>query len=484
MKMLDTETDIEPQGPKPAVPGAIDRARELMGYVSSLDAAATLAQRQDLLHKLVPRADAALRDLAGIYRDAPQPMGAHEREALAVARALAVALARAYKSAALQSKGKVALAIFNAMTYIADAMRGSYYTYSKVPDGTWREMNELFQLAQQKGLANTVARAESGMSIGDYYGECLLLSLTDPYRLARGELAAIVALLRARKLPISLGKEAPDTRATAHFIAGDADTPPRPLRDVDADSLPPAAYIFDTTALVDRLRAGLEGEPAESRALVAKLVGLWENPPKRVFQRDPAQGSVAICIGVKPIAHFVAHDAEVDGEAEHEALRKGITMPLKALPEDESGVAIPIHEWALINLSAGGARVRRTTSTNYPVTVGEVAGIRAPGKVLWTIGVTRWVTGLDDGTLEFGVQFFANAVCAVWIKEAASRGRKLGLLVAEGEDNAEESLLAPPGTYAELADFELRGEGFVSRVRAARLVERNSRFDLFRVAAV
>jgi hypothetical protein len=322
------------------------------------------------------------------------------------------------------------------------------------------------------------------MSISDFYGECLLLSLTDPYRLARGELAAIVSLVRARKAPISLGKEVPDTRATAHFIAGEADTPPRPLRDVDAGTISASAYIFDTTLWVDTLRAALESaESGDERALLTKLIGLWEDPPKRAFRRDPAQGSVAICVGVKPIAHFVAHDAEVDGEAETKALREGITMPLRALPEDESGHAIPIHEWAVINMSAGGARVRRTSSTSYPITVGEVVGIRGPGKVLWTIGVTRWVTGLEDGTIEFGLQFFANAICAVWVKDPASGGRKLGLLVAQGEDNADESLLTPPSTYAELAEFELRGEGFRSRVRAGRLLEKNSRFDLFEVVA-
>jgi hypothetical protein len=476
--MLEADTH------KPALRDAIDRARELLGYVRSLEAAAKPAERQELLDKLAPRADVALRDLAAIYQDAPQPMEAREREALAVARALGLGLARAYKSAAMQSKGKVAPPVFKAMTYVAEAMRGSYQTYSKVPDGTWREMNELFLFAQQKGVATLVASAESGMSIGNFYGECLLLSLTDPYRLARGELAAVVSLLRAKKVPSSLGKEAPDTRPTAHFIAGDADTPPRPLRDADAGALPASAYIFDTTALVDELRAGLESEPAgEDRALVTRLVGLWEDPPKRAFRRDPAQGSVAICVGVKPIAHFVAHDAEVDGEAETHALREGITMPLRALPEDESGHAIPIHEWAVINMSAGGARVRRTSSTSYPITVGEVVGIRGPGKVLWTIGITRWVTGMEDGTIEFGLQFFANAICAVWVKDAASGGRKLGLLVAEGEDNADESLLTPPGTYAELAEFELQGEGFRSRVRAARLLEKNSRFDLFQVVA-
>src|SRR6185436_6299426 len=387
-------------------------------------------QDQETLVTLGSRADPVLRDLASLYEDAPQPMGSREREALAVSRAVALALARACKSAALRSKGKVAAPLLKAMTYVAEAMRGSYRTYSKVPDGTWRELNQLFAIAQQKGVATVVASAESGRSITDFYGECLLLSLTDPYRLARGELDAVVALIRRRKPPISLGKEAPETRATAHFIACDGDTPPRPVRDLEGGTLPPEAYIFDTTAIVDRLRDDLEGA-SDDRALIARLVTLWEDPPRRAFRRDPAQGSVAICVGVKPIAHFVAHDAGVDGEAETKALRTGITMPLRALPEDESGRAIPIHEWAVINMSSGGARVRRTSSTSYPVTVGEIVGIRGPGKLRWIIGVTRWVTGMEDGTTEFGLQFFANAVCAVWVRDAASSARRLGLLVTE-----------------------------------------------------
>ena len=462
----------------------LDVARDLVGRLGGLDEGRSEpVERQERLLTLESRANPVLRELARIYGDAPQPLDDLTREALAIGRALALALARAYKAAAMESKGKVASPLLKAMTYVAEAMRGSYTTYSKVPDGTWREMNQMFQLAQEKGVAMLVASAESGMSINDFYGECLLLSLTDPYRLARGEMGTVVAFIRGLRVPVSLGKEAPDTRATAHFVACDADAPPRPVRDTDS-ALPAGAYIFDTSAMVDALRAMLDaGGAGEARGLIGRLIALWEDPPRRAFRRDPAQGSVAICVGVKPIAHFVAHDAEVDGEAETKALREGITMPLSALPEDESGHAIPIHEWALINLSSGGARVRRSNSTHYPVTVGEVAGIRAPGKVLWTIGVTRWVTGMEDGTIEFGVQFFANAVCAVWVKDPVSGGRKLGLLVTESEDASNESLLTPPGTYAELADFELRGEGFRSRVRAGRLVEKNSRFDLFQVVA-
>jgi len=463
----------------------MDSARELIDRLSELDRAAPGAtDRHERLLELESRAESALRELAAIYSPAAQPMESHERDALALARALALALARGWKSQATQSKAKVAVPVIKAMSYLADAMRASYETYSKVPDGTWREINQLFHFAQVKGVATSVASAQSGMSIADFYGECLLLSLTDPYRLARGELAAVVALIRALKVPVSLGREAPETRATCHFIACDGDSPPRPVRDSGGEALPSGAYIFDTTAIVDPLRAMLDaGTAGEGRPLIARLVTLWEDPPRRAFRRDPAQGSVAICVGVKPIAHFVAHDAGVDGEAETKALRTGITMPLRALPEDESGRAIPIHEWAVINMSSGGARVRRTSSTSYPVTVGEIVGIRGPGKLRWIIGVTRWVTGMEDGTTEFGLQFFANAVCAVWVRDAASSARRLGLLVTEGSDDSTESLLTPPSTYAELAEFELRGEGFLSRVRASRLVERNASFDLFQVVA-
>ena len=474
---------LEAEAPISEKPGRapVDAARDLIGCLPGLEEGRLAPEkRQALLAGLESRADAMLHELGRIYGDAPQPMDGPAREALAVSRALALALARAYKAAAMNSKGKVASLVLKAMGHIADCMRGSYETYSKMPDGTWREMNQLFLFAQQKGVAHVVANSESGMSINDFYGECLLLSLADPYRLARGEMATVVSFIRGLNVPVSLGREAPETRPTAHFIACDGDAPPRPLRDAGA-TLPADGYIFDTTAVVDCLRVVHdEGEGVE-RELVARLITLWEDPPRRVFQRDPAQGSVAICVGVKPIAHFVAHDAEVDAEAETRAVRQGITMPLRALPEDETGHAIPIHEWAIVNMSAGGARVRRTTSTNYPVMVGEVVGIRSPGKALWTIGVTRWVTGSDDGTTEFGVQFFASAVCAVWVKDA--HGRKLGLLVTDGNRDTDESLLTPPGTYAELAEFELRGEGFRSRVRAGRLMEKNPRFDLFQVLA-
>ncbi len=476
------------------VPAAssLEAGLALSGYLAAVDRARVgLEERVRLLEALGARADLVLRDLADIYLHSPQPLHKEAREALGVAVTLAFAVAGGYQAAAVEKIAdrsapaagrKLAPLLLKSMRYLAEGMRACYVTYSRVPKGAWKDMHQCYLRAEHAGIATSVADAQSRASIGGLYCESLLLALTDPYRLASGELSAIESLIREMRAPVSLGKEAPETRAGAHFLVPcDEDAPPKPMREAGVGAPASSARILDANEMVDALDAAREKSGVERVALIAKAITLWSNPPQRALRREPAQGSVAICVGVKPIAHFVAHDATVDGEAEIEKLRQGVTMPLRALPEDETG-PIPIHEWAVVNSSAGGVRVRRKASTNYPVSVGEVVGIRSPGKASWTIGVTRWVTGVEDGTIDFGVQFFANAVCAVWVRDPSpSTDRRLGLLVADAEEHSEESLLTLPNTWTDAGEFELRGEGFRSRVRASKLVERNARFELFQV---
>lgn len=479
---------------KPSRAPAFARARTLHKHLAAVNARnLPFEERLRFLDDAQPRVEAMLADLAAAYEQCPQPMSEHAREALALAQSLAFAYARGFRTAAGEAAGttrKIAPLLFNGMRCVAGAMRASYRSYSRLPEGAWKQMHEMYLQAERDGVAAGVADAATRMSIHDLYCEALLVSLTDPYRLVPGEVERIEAMIRELRTPVTLGREAPETEATRHFLVECADDrAPHPLRDAAGRERHPDSRILDAGPLVDALRAmspPSAGWPDtdERRVLAAKLLSLWDDPPRRTLDREPAEGTVAICVGVKPIASFVAHESEVDGEAETSALRQGLTMPLKALPEDESGELIPIHEWAVINVSAGGVRVRRNASTAYPITIGEVVGIRAPGKVQWRIGVTRWLTGLPEGTTEFGVQFFAYAVCAVWIKRAGSGGaRTLGLLVANGDGRTDELLLAPAGTYTEGAEYELRGEDFRSRVRATTLVEGKPRFELFRVTA-
>jgi hypothetical protein len=54
--------------------------------------------------------------------------------------------------------------------------------------------------------------------------------------------------------------------------------------------------------------------------------------------------------------------------------------------------------------------------------------------------------------------------------------------VDEEDEAGGELLLTPPNTYAELREFQLKGEDMQSRVRAAGLIEKTARFELFHVS--
>jgi hypothetical protein len=480
------------EGSKPALDSPRESARALVTRLLALHAGeASLDERLGALREASAQCPPILARLASHYEGSPQPMPASAREALAAAHALHFALATGYRDAALSRIAappgmphKLAPLLFQAMRWIAAAMHASYNSYAQLPAGCWKELHGLYLMAEREGVASGIADAASRESLLDLYGECLLISLTDPYRLQPGEVDAIAKLARAWRGPVMVSREPPETRPTGHFLVEcEDDRPPRPFRDGERIASA-SSRILDTGALVDRLRSAKQAASDEERWLIAKVDALWNDPPKRAFVRESADGSVAICAGVKAIAFFVAHEVAVDGESEAKALRQGLTMPLQALPEDEAGRLIPIHEWSVVNVSTGGLRARRSASTDDPVVIGEVVGLREPGKAMWRIGVARWVTGLADGATDFGVQFFANAVCAVWVRAFAPGGeRKLALLVVKDDAGSEELLLTPPGNYTAGTQYELRGEGFRSRVSAAALVEGNSRFELFHVVA-
>jgi cyclic-di-GMP-binding protein len=323
----------------------------------------------------------------------------------------------------------------------------------------------------------------------------LLLSLTDPYRLAQGETDKVIAQLRAYRGLATLGQARPATPPGGHFLVPcDTDKPPKPLLSANDDKGGAHWRLLDANPIVDKLRMKKSAVESgnvsatmskamgpEGLALLAKLVTLWGDPPKRAARRDPTEGTVAICVGLKAVSHFVSLEPKLDLATEDEMLRRGITMPVYALAMDDASQPIPVFEWNVVNQSPGGIKVRRMGPTQQPIAVGEVVGIKSPGKAHWTIGVVRWITMFDEGGMEFGLQYLAPMARMVWVQPttATSPQAKLGLLLGEGPRPA--GLITPPNTHAELREFEITEEGTVSCMRASTLVEKTGRFELFNV---
>ena len=370
-----------------------------------------------ILNAYEPVVAPILQELETMYARASLPLAPGPRAALGLARELLTELALGYRITAVElgrklfgSRKQLAALLFNAMRYTAARMFAAYKSYTPAPAGTWADLHELYLRAEELGVAREPCEGDAKATIADLYCDALLLSLTDPYRLDQGESERVLQLLRAHRGRATLGQARPRTPPGGHFLVPcNTDKPPKPSIGKLDDTGGPDWRLLDANPVVDALRASLPvGAPppgsAKYVATVAKLAKLWADPPKRTSRRDPSQETVAITMGLDGVGHFVALESRVNMERQDEMLRTGITMPLAPLPLDDASQPIPVFEWDIVNQSKGGLRVRRLERTEQPIAVGEVAGIKMPGKPHWAIGVVRWVTVFEDGGIDLGLQ--------------------------------------------------------------------------------
>lgn len=491
-----------------ALAQSVDSTKKLCVHLAAINRARfDLDDRLQILDIYRPAAAVLLEELDALYSKAAIPLGQRAREALGLARELASGLATGYRIAitekaskliAFGAKKQMPLWILRAMEYLAAELRASYKSYTPVPRGMWRALHHLYLYAEQEGVTLEIGDPESKATVFEVYCECLLLSLTDPYRLYQGDADKVLAQVGALRGMATLGRARPETRPGGHFLVPcDTDKPPKPLLSANEDAGGPNWRLLDANPVVDKLR--LKKQALDSGnvsatmskmvgpdvlALIDKLVVLWGDPPKRSSRRDPMNTTVAICVGLRAVGHFVSLEPRSDPEAEREALRQGVTMQLTALPTDDAAQAVPVFEWNVVNQSAGGMRVRRMGATQS-IAVGEVIGIKLADRSRWTIGVVRWLTMLDEGGMEFGLQFLSPAARLVSVQPTLTASTaKLCLLLADPEDpSAIDALLAPSNTFSELREFEIEQDGAVSCVRARNLIEKTGRFELFHVSA-
>jgi hypothetical protein len=451
--------------------------------------------RLEIVEACHAAASGILAELESMYASASLPLGPAPRSALGLARELWTELALGYRITVVDSGAKVfatrkqlATLLLKAVQCTTSRMYAAYKSYTPVPTGTWAELHELYLCAEELLLAREPADERKG-NIVDAYVDALLLSLTDPYRLAPGEAEKVLKLLADYRGLATLGETRPRTQPGGHFVVPcNTDKPAKPSIGKHDDTGGPDWRLLDANPVVERLRARhaqLEVAQAITKApgtretaqseLIGKLIRLWGDPPKRTSRRDPGQTTVAISMGIDGVGHFVGLQSRVDLEREEAGLRKGITMPLAPLPVDSQSEPIPVFEWDVVNESKGGLRVRRLEPTQQPIAVGEVAGIKLPGKPYWSVGVVRWVTVFEDGGMEFGLQYLAAQARAVSVKAWGASGT--GLLLVH--DDRPTSLLTSPNMFSKLGTLELEDGDDSCLVDAADVLEVTHRFEVF-----
>ncbi|MEO5677208.1 MAG: hypothetical protein ABIQ84_06645 [Usitatibacter sp.] len=452
--------------------------------------------RLEILEAYRPAAERILQDLEAMYAAAPLPLAPGPRAALGLAREFLTELALGYRIAIADFRGtlfsakkQLAALLLRATQYTAARLFAAYKSYTPVPDATWAELHELYLRAEERALARDPGPDKE--SLADVYCNALLLSLTDPYRLGQDEARRVLELLRANRGLATLGQSRPATPPGGHFIVPcNTDKPPKPSIAKLDDTGGPDWRLLDANPLVARIRSTVgardaarapaaNAKGASAANLAARLTTLWGDPPKRTSRRDPGQATVAISMGIDGVGHFVSQESKVDLALQDDRVRRGITMPLAPLPLNDQSEPIPVFEWDVVNQSHGGLRVRRLGRTEQPIAIGEVAGIKLPGKPHWAIGAVRWITVFEDGGMEFGLQYLASMARAVTVS-AWGAPSGVGLLL---DGDGPTSLLTSPNAFSKMRELELDYHGDACLVTPASVVEITHRFELFTVKA-
>lgn len=266
------------------------------------------------------------------------PLPRKNQNIAAAAREIQLAMATGYKIALedalkgnilFQEKKHLALLIHRATSYTSRMLVTSYQIYSAPPKETWKELNRLYCIAEEKKLhhinvADFYLFLQEKSTIEYEYLRAILLSLSSPYQLRQGEVGKIFNSLERFVIHTSLtpypGPEHPGSQGI-FAINIKSDAPPGVLQQQLTGKNMGDIRIINTDALAERLRREIietedvvtstitsidMGRPDLSHDLLRRLLTAWAMESHRAFPRNTKREHVQVSTGLSSIHHSLS----------------------------------------------------------------------------------------------------------------------------------------------------------------------------------
>ena len=409
---------------------------------------------------------------------------ARRQETTATAAGLFEGLAGGYKLVVTGLFGRNVPLAGQAVNRATDALACVLYDcfryYRVVPATLVSELHRLYRAARRQGQLDICLPDEEGQNgptIASAYKFSMLLSLTDPDRLAEGEIGMLGDVLREHvdECRVIQGGNWAGAGAGLFLLDLAGDTLPRACTGLTSPVGDGEPYLLDTTALVERLRTRLAAIPEMVRAhspeamLLKHLLPGERGVHLRREQRHRDGRWVSLLLGV---AGIHAHLLQASGKQAATGIGDRLEpMESRVLDTSENGMKLFVGEGG-----AGDARV------------GDLLGIIEgdDGQETLRLAGVRSVRVLEQGGVETGVQMIGGGAGAVYchLPESADAAALPALfLPAEEEADIAATLVVDSGLYERDRALLIDVGGREIRVRAGRLVSDSPVFDRFEFAA-
>ncbi len=329
--------------------------------------------------------------------------------------------------------GAVAQAIERALYHCSRCMLHAYAIYQAPPAGSWAVLHALFAFARSHRLDGKPVDepAEQGVAtIGQSYGQALLLALSNPYRFNQREQQELWTLCRDLSLLLKLVPVRPANDGFA--IPLDRDEGPGYIPEERADDSGEQLWL-DLSALRNLLeqplaqvhsgpvRLRLGSRTLDSNAeLLRRLRGGWGSAATRGHQRLGAVHRLETVFGLTAL-HF-----HLAGEDFDSFLRRtGSPVSLRERERHDwthttvDPTRVPVLQADVLDQSLGGYRIRWPADQSVKARVGELVGLSAGddgGQRQWMLGAIRWLRHAGDGSVDAGIELLARRARAVAVR--------------------------------------------------------------------
>jgi len=376
------------------------------------------------------------------------------------------------------------LAINRSIEQLGYSLLDSYRFYRGPQPRLIAESHQLYRLARHHGLLGSVVDEpdEQGppVSVAMHYHASMLLSLTDPYRLAEGEVGLLheVLVQHASTCRVIPGSSWVGDGEGYFLLELDTDALPKPCSTLQQPVTVKDPYLLDATVALAAVRARLAKTPAKVRRqspeamVLRRLLPESQGRDLRREQRNSDDRWVSLLFGVDGIHAYLARDTRrASGQSARSVNGLDEVIACRVLDSSNSGMKL-----AWKGAAAGDARV------------GDLLGIideQGRGQALM-LAVIRSVRVSRDGAAEAGVESMPGGLGAVTVFAAgqpAGAGVDALFMPASEAEQISATLVTAKGFYEQNRPMLIDVGGREVNARAGRLVLDSPVFDRFEFSA-
>lgn len=423
----------------------IPNARDLLtGQLARLGSLATIAptERFRMLETLLEAVLFVQAESSKKYAGKPLPLDAQETQAwdgvIALWQELLSNYAhclQAYRDGDLHVAPHIATITTRAIRARGALLRENYRAYRQPPGSSWRELHDLYTMAESHGFArirvvDAFARDEQDSSCAETYLQAVLLHQANPFALSIRQSsfverwlekwAALVSLSPQPLPPSPIPPLAVDlaSHAAAAMVTAD-DAGISTLRHLDLEQL--SKMLRQTINLLKQGRTPAQlglgddaRQPGCENLLMLLYVQWCRSGNARLEARSDTAEDAAVCFGL-PAAHVQLNGGRHFRQpGELTALEKRHLETFGSLTRVTHEVLAPgdggAESWHILNHSASGFMcMHRPRDGATRVSHNQLIAVRRESSRQFYLGVVQWLRMEEGGDMHCGVRLFPGA---------------------------------------------------------------------------